>query len=175
VLDLIKPAQRIDTINRQLGHAVAWLIPTMALVTFGVVVLRYGFSKGAIAAQESVLYMHATAFLLGSAFTLMTDQHVRVDIFYRQFSPRGKAWVNAVGHIVFTLPVCALIGWGSVDYVADAWRIREGSPEPGGLHAVYLLKTLIPAMAVLLVLQAISETLKALALLVEVEVKAPHG
>ena len=169
MLGLIKPAKSIDAINRRLGHAVAWLIPAMALVTFGVVVLRYGFSTGAIAAQESVMYMHATAFLLGSAFTLMTDQHVRVDIFYRQFSSRGKAWVNAIGHVLFTLPVCVLIGWGSVDYVADAWRIREGSPEPGGLHAVYLLKTLIPTMAALLALQALSETLKALAVLIEVE------
>lgn len=173
MLGLIKPAQLIDTLNRRLGHAVAWLIPVMALVTFGVVVLRYGFSTGAIAAQESVMYMHATAFLLGSAFTLMADQHVRVDIFYRQFSPRGKAWVNAVGHVLFTLPVCLLLGWGSIDYVADAWRIREGSPEPGGLHAVYLLKTLIPGMAALLALQAVSETLKALALLVEVEASEP--
>jgi TRAP-type mannitol/chloroaromatic compound transport system permease small subunit len=139
----------------------------MALVTTAVVLLRYGFSKGAIAAQESVLYMHAAAFLLGASYTLLTDQHVRVDVFYHRFSPRARDWVNAVGHVLFTFPLCALIAFGSVQYVADAWAIREGSPEPGGIPAVYLLKTLIPAMAVLLALQALSEVLKAVSRLTQ--------
>lgn len=166
---LLTPVRTIDALNRRLGRWVAWLMPTMALVTTVVVILRYGFAIGAIAAQEGVLYLHATAFLLGSSYTLLQDQHVRVDIFYRQFSPRSRAWVNAAGHVVFTLPVCALIALGSLDYVSEAWRIRESSPEPGGIPAVYLLKTLIPTMATLLGLQAVSETLKALAILVTAE------
>lgn len=163
---LLGPARAIDQFNRLVGRATAWLMPAMAGVTFIVVVLRYGFSQGAIAAQEAVLYMHAAAFLLGASYTLLMDQHVRVDIFYRRFSFRQQAWVNAVGHVLFTLPVCALIVLGSQAYVADAWSILERSPEPGGLPAVYLLKTLIPAMGVLLALQALSQTLKALATLI---------
>lgn len=139
----------------------------MALTTVVIVVLRYGFSIGAIGAQESVLYMHSALFMLGAAWALQRDEHVRVDIFYRRMGVRGKAWVNALGHVLFTLPFCAVVLATSVDYVADAWRIREGSPEPGGLPAVFLLKTLIPLMALLLALQALAEILKALAALGE--------
>ena len=100
--------------------------------------------------------------MLGAAVTLGADQHVRVDIFYRSFTPRQQAWVNALGHIIFTLPICALIGWGSWDYVVDSWSAREASPEPGGLPFVYLLKGLIPAMAALMALQALSQFLSAM-------------
>ena len=137
-----------------LGRTISWCLPAMALLVLFIVVLRYGFNTGAIAAQESVQYLHAIVFMLGSAITLGADQHVRVDIFYRQFNARQKAWVNALGHIVFTLPLCGLIGLGSWDYVADSWSAREASPEPGGLPLVFALKTLIPVMALLLALQA---------------------
>ena len=132
-----------------------------------IVVLRYGFNTGAIAAQESVQYLHAIIFMLGAAITLGADQHVRVDIFYRQFSSRQKAWVNVIGHIVFTLPLCGLIGLGSWDYVAASWSAREASPEPGGLPLVFVLKTLIPAMAILLALQALSQIHRATSILRE--------
>jgi TRAP-type mannitol/chloroaromatic compound transport system permease small subunit len=85
------------------------------------------------------------------------DQHVRVDVFYRRFNARQKAWVNTLGHIIFTLPLCALIGVSSFGYVLDSWSALETSPEPGGLPLVYVLKTLIPAMAVLLALQAVTQ------------------
>ena len=141
----------------RLGRLVSWCVPTMAFIVLIIVVLRYGFNTGAIAAQESVQYLHAIIFMLGAAITLGADQHVRVDIFYRQFSPRQKAWVNVIGHIIFTLPLCGLIGLGSWDYVADSWSAREASPEAGGLPLVFVLKTLIPAMAILLALQALSQ------------------
>ena len=134
----------------------------MALLVLIIVVLRYGFNTGAIAAQESVQYLHATVFMLGAAVTLGADQHVRVDIFYRGFSERQKAWVNILGHVIFTLPVCVLIGWGSLDYVLDSWSAREASPEPGGLAYVFLLKTLIPVMASLLALQSLAQCQRAL-------------
>ena len=166
----------IDRLSQRVGTASAWLIPAMAVVTFIIVVLRYGFSLGAIAAQEGVLYLHSAAFLLGASYTLFHDHHVRVDVFYRQFSARQKAWVNALGHVAFTLPVCALIAFGSQQYVADSWRILESSPEPGGIPAVFLLKTLIPLMALLLALQAVSETIKALTVLSRIEVAVVrHG
>jgi TRAP-type mannitol/chloroaromatic compound transport system permease small subunit len=158
-----------------LGLATAWLMPMMAVVTTAVVVLRYGFNQGAIAAQESVLYLHSSAFMLGASYTLLTNQHVRVDVFYRRFSERTKAWVNAVGHVVFTFPVCVLIAVGSQHYVADAWAIRESSPEPGGIPAIYLLKTLIPMMGCLLALQGLSEVLKALATLSQREATSDRG
>ena len=147
----------IDRSTGLLGVVVAWCVPVMAVTVCAIVVLRYGFNTGAIAAQESVQYLHAALFMLGAAVTMGADQHVRVDVFYRRFNARQKAWVNTLGHIIFTLPVCALIGVSSFGYVLDSWSALEASPEPGGLPLVYVLKTLIPAMAGLLALQAIAQ------------------
>ena len=156
------PASTVDQGIAWLGRTVSWCVPIMAALVFVIVVLRYGFNTGAIAAQETVQYLHAAIFMLGSAVALQADQHVRVDIFYRRFSARQQAWVNGLGHVVFTLPLCGLIGWGSWDYVIASWTAKEASPEPGGLPFVYLLKTLIPAMAVLLALQALALIARAL-------------
>ena len=161
-------AQTIDSVSRSVGNAVAFAAIAMALVTTTVVILRYGFGQGAIAAQESVLYLHGALFMLGAAPTLLTDKHVRVDVFYRNFTDRQKHWVNTIGHTVFTLPFCALIVFGSWGYVSESWSIMESSPEPGGIPAVFLLKTLIPAMALLLALQAVSLIIQGLIELSEV-------
>ena len=161
-------AQTIDSVSRSVGNAVAYAAIAMALVTTTVVILRYGFGQGAIAAQESVLYLHGALFMLGAAPTLLADKHVRVDVFYRNFTDRQKHWVNTIGHTVFTLPFCTLIVFGSWGYVSESWSIMESSPEPGGIPAVFLLKTLIPAMALLLVLQAVSLIIQGLIQLSEV-------
>ena len=159
------PASTLDQGIFWLARTVSWCVPVMAALVLVIVVLRYGFNTGAIAAQETVQYLHAAIFMLGAAVALQADQHVRVDIFYRRFSARQQAWVNGLGHVVFTLPLCGLIGWGSWGYVTDSWSAREASPEPGGLPFVYLLKTLIPAMAVLLALQALAQMARALTIL----------
>jgi len=150
----------IDKFTDRCGRLLAWLVLGMALVTALVVVLRYGFDIGSIAAQESVTYMHGAVFLLGAAYALKAGAHVRVDIFYRDFSARTRAWINSVGGIVFLLPLCAFIIASSLDYVAESWSMRESSPEPGGIPAVYLLKTLIPLAAINLALQGIAEILR---------------
>lgn len=155
----------LDRLSTVIAGLLAWLPLAMAVLTVIVVMLRYGFGIGAIAAQESVIYLHSALFMLGASCTLGADEHVRVDVFYRNFSTRGRAWVNALGHTVFTLPLCALIGLTSAGYVGESWSSFEVSPEPGGIPAVFLLKTLIPVMAVLLALQAISEILKSLSAL----------
>jgi len=131
--------------------------------------LRYGFGLGAISAQEGVVYLHSALFMLGASCTLLADEHVRVDVFYRNFSLRSKAWVNALGHTMFTLPLCTLIVFSSLGYVGESWSIREVSPEPGGIPAVYILKTLIPLMAILLALQAVGEIFKSVHILIEQE------
>lgn len=153
----------IDTFTEWTGKIIAWLAAAMAVLTTVVVVMRYGFSTGSIAGQEAVTYLHATLFMLGAAYALKTDAHVRVDIFYRRFSPTAQAWVNALGGIVFLLPLCLLIMMISSDYVRQAWRIREISVDSGGIPAVFLLKSLIPAMALTLLLQGIAEILRNLA------------
>ncbi len=155
----------IDRFTDATGRLLAWLVLAMALVTSVVVVMRYGFNAGSIAAQESVTYMHACLFMLGAAYALKHGAHVRVDIFYRKFSPRGQAWVNALGGVIFLLPLCLFITGASWNFVTESWAIHEISSEPGGLPYVYLLKSLIPAMALNLLLQGIAETLRALQVL----------
>jgi len=137
-----------------LGRTVAWLTLLMTLLAFGVVVLRYGFNLGWIWLQESVTYLHAMVFMLAAAWALQTDEHVRVDIFYREHMPRQKAVVDLLGTLLFLVPVCVFILLVSWNYVAVSWAALEGSREAGGLPLVYLQKTLILALPVLLLLQA---------------------
>lgn len=157
----------IDAYTEKSGRVLAWLCLAMTLVTCAVVFLRYGFGIGSVAAQESVTYMHATLFMLGAAFTLQRGGHVRVDIFYRRFSPRSRAWVNSVGAILFLLPFMVFILGVSWHFVAEAWAVREGSQDPGGLQGVFLLKSLILLMAINLVLQGLAEILRNALVLLE--------
>lgn len=150
----------IDYLTERLGRLLAWLIPLMMLGTAAVVIMRYGFGQGMTALQESVTYLHGTVFMLGAAYTLKHGGHVRVDIFYHRFTPRTKAWVDSIGSIVFLLPLCGLILMTSWDFTANSWLIHEGSVEPGGLPFVYLLKSLLPLMAINLALQGVAELLR---------------
>ncbi len=158
----------IDIFTDRSGRLLAWLVLAMALVTAVVVVMRYGFNMGSIMAQEAVTYMHGCLFMLGAAYALKNEAHVRVDIFYRSFGPRARAWVNSLGAIVFLMPLCTFIGFSSWNYVSESWLIHETSPEPGGIPAVFLLKSVIPLMAFNLFLQGLAETLRnAMVLVVE--------
>ena len=157
----------LDTFTETTGRWLAWLALGMAAVTAFVVLLRYGFNIGSIAAQESVTYMHGALFMLGAAYTLKQGGHVRVDIFFRRFRPRTQAWINSLGGIVFLLPVCLFILGISWNYVAESWAIREVSPEPGGIPAVFLLKTLMLLLPLNLVLQGFAEILRNTLVLVE--------
>lgn len=129
----------------------------MVLGTVAVVVLRYALGIGAVQLQESVMYLHALAFLLGIPYALKEDAHVRVDVLRERLGERGRLWVELFGHGLFLVPVSAAVLWLSLPYVAASWRILERSPEVGGLPAVFLLKTLLPLLAVLLLLQGLAE------------------
>lgn len=150
----------IDTFTEHSGRLLAWLVVIMALLTTVIVVMRYGFNTGSMMGQEAVTYMHGSLFMLGSAYALKSGAHVRVDIFYRNFSPRAQAWVNSLGGIVFLMPLCAFIGFSSWNYVSDSWIVRETSSQAGGIPAVFLLKSIIPLMAFNLFLQGLAETLR---------------
>ena len=128
----------------------------MVVITFIVVVLRYAFDIGWIALQESVLYMHAIVFMLGTAYTLKHNGHVRVDILYQRCSDKTKAWIDCLGTLLLLMPVTGFIIWSSWEYVADSWTIQESSRNSGGLPGVYLLKTTILFMAGLLILQGVA-------------------
>lgn len=133
-----------------IGRAASWLGLAMVLVTTLVVVLRYIFGLGSVALQETVAYMHAALFMLGASYALNQDAHVRVDVLYRGWSPRRRAAVDLLGTVLLLFPFCVFTFWVSLRYVSDSWGNLEGSPEAGGLPGVFLLKTLIPCMALLL-------------------------
>ena len=152
----------LTTINRTIGQAVAYLALVMALITLTIVILRYGFSIGSIALQESVMYMHAVLFMLGLGYTMQSDGHVRVDILYSRTSPNTQRWINLAGHLLFLMPLAVLLIVYSWDFVLASWRVREASPEVGGIPGIFLLKSLIPISAALLLLEAVIESLKTL-------------
>ncbi len=156
---MVKLILGLNGIAELTGKLIAWFLLGMVAITAVVVTLRYGFGRGSIALQESVIYLHAMVFMLGAAYTLKHDRHVRVDIFYRNFSPARKALVDLLGTWLLLMPVCGYVVWMSLEYVSASWAIFEGSREAGGLPLVFALKSLIPASMVLLVIQAISNSL----------------
>lgn len=157
----------LDRVSTMTGKSAAWLTLFMVLVTFVIVVMRYVFDAGLIWMQESVVWMHAVVFMLGAAYTLHDDEHVRVDIFYRAMNPRRRAWVDILGVILFLLPLCLFLGWVSFDFAAQSWNIGEGSREPGGLPYPFvpLLKSVLLLMPLALALQGLSLLLKSFATL----------
>ena len=155
----------LDRLAEWTGRSVAWLTYGMVIATLLVVVLRYGFSISITALGESVAYQFAMIFMLGAAYTLKHDDHVRVDVFYRRLSARGQAWVNLVGTLLFLVPVMGAVFWISSDYVLASWALHEGSREGGGLPLVYLLKTLLWVMPALILLQGLAEILRSIAVL----------
>lgn len=158
----------LDSVAEYTGTTTAWLTGIMVIVACTVVTLRHVFGIGSVALQESVTYMHALVFMLGAAYALKTGDHVRVDIFYRKMSAHARAWVDVLGSLLFTLPLMIFIGWGSMEFVSESWRIGEGSTDSGGLGGVYLLKSLLPLMALSVSLQAIAEMLRSLLVLMNI-------
>ncbi|WP_299846230.1 TRAP transporter small permease subunit [uncultured Roseovarius sp.] len=160
-----KLANHLNSINRGVGRIIRWLALIMVLVQFIVVVLRYVYGFSSIALNESVLYMHAALFMLGAGYTLLVDEHVRVDIFQAKASDAGKARIDVFGHVILLIPsMLALLYW-SWPSVRNAWAIFEGPLSVGGIPAVFLLKSLIPAFCVLLIVQSLACLLAKLAVL----------
>lgn len=169
------PAARTGVIEQciaRVGRSVAWLTLFMVVLTFAIVVLRYGFDQGWIWLQESVTWMHAAVFMLAAAWTLQVDGHVRVDIVYRTASPRHRGWVDLVGTLLLLAPFCIFLAWVGWDYVAASWRMGEASREAGGLPAIYLLKSLILLMPLLLLAQGLAAVPRHLAAIRAVDAAA---
>ena len=152
----------IEVISEVLGKWVSRLSLFMVIVMFLVVVLRYAFSLGWEGMQQSVTYMYAVFFLLGISYTQKHHGHVRVDIFYQNFPPKGKALVDLVGTLLLMLPMCGFIFWNSLDFVLLSWQTMESSNTAGGLPGVFILKSFLLVMPVLLFLQGIAQILKIL-------------
>ncbi len=156
--------EKLDRFSLVTSHAVAWLTLFMVIVTFAIVVLRYVFDAGFIWLQESLLWMHGVVFMLGAAYTLQQEGHVRVDIYYRDMNATRRAWVDLLGVVFFVFPLCGLFFFESWDYAAAAWSVKEISRDAGGLlyPAIPLLKSVLLMMPAAVALQGLALALNSL-------------
>jgi len=157
-----KIADWIDTMNDVIGRCVSWLTLFMALVMFITVILRYAFNMGWIWMQESVMFMHGFVFMLAGGYTLLAEEHVRIDIFYRPMSKKKQAIVNIIGILFLLFPTCFVIFYYGYPYVSDSWSVFEDSKEAGGLPGVFLLKSSILAFPTFVGLQGIAKLIRAI-------------
>ena len=159
------PPNLFDRISSITGKTISWLTLFMVIVTSIIVVMRYVFDAGMIWLQESVIWMHAAVFMIGAAYTLLHEEHVRVDIFYRKMSKRHRAMVDFAGVTIFLLPLCGYLAFQAYDFAAVAWSIHETSREPGGLPypMIPALKSIVVIMPVVVALQGVSLLMRSLA------------
>ena len=125
------------------GKFISLMIPIMTILMIVIIVARYFFGIGLTGLQELVMYIHAFIFLGCAGYVHYKDEHVRVDIFYRESSDLYKKNINYFLSLIFLIPVCFVIGYYSIELIGMSWRIKEVSTEAGGLNYVYLQKTLI--------------------------------
>jgi TRAP-type mannitol/chloroaromatic compound transport system permease small subunit len=169
----------LDGLNDRVGRAISWCALAMVLIQFTLVLMRYVYSASSFLAlstlwwQESIVYLHGALIMFGVGYTFLHNGHVRVDIFYRDASPRSQDWTDLIGCLIFLLPVCYLVWWSAVPSVMNSWRILERSAETSGIPFRYLLRSTILAMCVLLALQALSTAIKAALRLAGHEVDDP--
>lgn len=152
----------IDMLNAKIGALVSWLTGAMVIVVSYDVITRYVLRQSSVAVHEIEWHLFALIFLLGAAYTLSHDKHVRIDVFYAKLSKRGKALVDLTGSLLFLIPFAVLVIWTSRDFVMNSFAIGESSPDPGGLPARYILKACIPVSFFLLFLQGTAIACKSL-------------
>ena len=159
--------KKINLLSVYLGKKFSWLLLFMVLITCVIVVLRYVFSIGFIWMQELVRYFYAAVFLTCAAYTMVDDEHVRVDIIYSTLSNKKKALITLLGNLFFLLPFCITIFYYSFYYVMNSWTQLEGSLEERGLHAVFILKSFLWLFAIMLFFQAVSGILTSIKVIKE--------
>ena len=155
----------LKNLNEYIGRAVSWLTFILVILVVYDVLMRYLFNSTAVWIGELEWHLFALLFLLGAGYALKHDRHVRVDLFYGNFSKRDRAWVDLIGHTFLLLPWCIVLIWVSSRYAYDSFQIGEGSPDPGGLPFRFLVKSAIPLCFVLLLLQGVLQILERIKLL----------
>ena len=166
---LLAFARGVDRLSGRVGRATSLLALAMVLLGSWNAIARYlgrfvGTDLSSNAFIEGQWYMFSLLFLLGGAWTLQRNEHVRVDVLYGSASPRTKAWIDLVGTLVFLLPFCGWAIWVSLPAVANSWAVLEVSPDPGGLPR-FPLKTMIPVAFALVGLQGIAWVIQKVAVL----------
>jgi TRAP-type mannitol/chloroaromatic compound transport system permease small subunit len=173
MLKLLNIADAIDRFQDRIGKWLYWL--TLGMVAIGAynALVRYldkytGMTLSSNTYLELQWYMFSLLFLLGAAYTLKHDAHVRVDIFYSKLSAKGKAWVDLLGTVLILFPFCVLMLWTSWPMVINSWAVLEISPDPGGLPR-YPIKTAIPVGFLLVLVQGVSMFIRKLAIVLGFE------
>jgi TRAP-type mannitol/chloroaromatic compound transport system permease small subunit len=159
---LINLSSKIDRFTEWSGRCISWLVIVLVLLVGYDVTMRYLFQSGSIGIQELEWHLFSIIFLIGAAYTLKHDEHVRLDIIYRSrfLTDQHRAWIDAFGSLFFLLPFCILIIVSAWPFVSQAFIYNEASPDPGGLPARWLIKSMIPTGFVLLLLQGLAESIK---------------
>jgi TRAP-type mannitol/chloroaromatic compound transport system permease small subunit len=162
-------ARGIDALSERTGTVLQGLTLVMVLIGAFNAIARYldkytGLGLSSNTWLELQWYLFSAVFLLGAAYTLKRDAHVRVDVFYGRLSRRGQAWIDLLGTVFLLVPFCLLVLWMSWDVVLNSWAIWEQSPDPGGLPR-YPVKTLVPLALLLVLLQGVSMAIHAVAVL----------
>jgi TRAP-type mannitol/chloroaromatic compound transport system permease small subunit len=175
----LRIASTIDRTNEWIGRVVYWLTLFMVLVGSYNALVRYldrfvGLGLSSNTYIELQWYMFSLVFLVGAAYTLKHDAHVRVDVLFSRLSPRGRAWINLLGTVLFLIPFCVLVLWTAWPIVRNSWMVLETSSDPGGLPR-YPIRTAIPLAFILLMLQGLSVAIKQVAFLRGALTDVPSG
>jgi TRAP-type mannitol/chloroaromatic compound transport system permease small subunit len=165
VTSLARVARGICALNLFLGHVFSWFTLGIVLICFLVVVLRYVFATSFVWMQDLYVWMNGIMFTGIAGYVLMRDGHVRVDILYRPWSTRRKAWLDLLGFFLFLAPFAMTVLIWSWTYVQRSWRFQESSTNVGGLPGLYVVKTFIVIFAVVILLQGIAMALRSILVL----------
>ena len=161
---LLRLSRMIDALNERVGHLVYWLILAAVLVSAGNASVRYVFDRSSNGWLELQWYLYSTVFLLASGYTLLHNEHVRIDVIIGHLPPRARAWIDLLGGLFFLLPMAVIIMVLAWPLVVEAYTRHELSADAGGLLR-WLIKLMIPVGFLLLALQGVSEIIKRAAFL----------
>jgi TRAP-type mannitol/chloroaromatic compound transport system permease small subunit len=161
---LLALARLIDALTERVGRVVIWLVLVATLISAGNALARYALGESSNAWLEIQWYLFGAIFLLTAGYTLKHNGHVRIDIFYNRLGPRGQAWIDLAGGLLFLLPMSGLLAWLAWPMFHEAWITHEYSPDAGGLLR-WPVKLLLPLGFALLALQGVSEVIKRLGVL----------
>ena len=170
---LLAFSRAIDTMNEKIGKAMSWLVLAAVIVSSVNASVRFAISKSSNAWLELQWYLFGAVVLLGAAYTLKHNEHIRIDIFSNRLSPKGRNWIEVFGHLLFLMPLCAVMLYESWPYFMSAFRSGEVSSSAGGLVR-WPARMLIPFGFGLLFLQMLSELIKRVAVMQGL-IEDPHG
>ncbi len=161
---LLALSRAIDAFSTRIGRLLAWLVLAMVLISAANATVRKLFDYSSNAYLEVQWYLFSAVFLLGAGYTLLKNEHVRIDIISSRLSARGRNWIDVIGIVFFLFPMCGLIAWLSWPLLVESWNRNEVSTNAGGL-IIWPARALVPAGFALLILQGISELIKRVAFL----------